>query len=115
MLALSIQQPWAWLIVHGHKDIENRTWGSSRRGPILIHAGKKVDGLGEIEIALRYPDIQLPLTYDLGGVVGMATITDCVQVSSSRWFVGPYGFILTDQHPLDFRPYRGQLGFFEVI
>ena len=24
-VALSIQQPWAWLIVEGHKDIENRT------------------------------------------------------------------------------------------
>jgi len=25
MYALSIRQPWAWLIVHGWKDIENRT------------------------------------------------------------------------------------------
>ena len=27
MKALSIRQPWAWLIVNGYKDVENRTWG----------------------------------------------------------------------------------------
>jgi hypothetical protein len=38
MRALTIRQPWAWLIVHGHKDLENRTWCTSYRGPLLIHA-----------------------------------------------------------------------------
>jgi len=32
MKALSILQPWAWLVVNGHKDIENRTWGTGFRG-----------------------------------------------------------------------------------
>ena len=36
--ALSIQQPWAWLIVNDHKDIENRDWRTHYRGPVLIHA-----------------------------------------------------------------------------
>ena len=40
MLALSIRQPWAWLIVHGWKDIENRTWRTRVRGRFLIHAAK---------------------------------------------------------------------------
>ncbi|WP_245839042.1 ASCH domain-containing protein [Yersinia kristensenii] len=38
MKALSIRQPWAWLIVNGYKDIENRTWNTKCRGPVLIHA-----------------------------------------------------------------------------
>lgn len=29
---LSIRQPWAWLIVNGYKDIENRTWPTHFRG-----------------------------------------------------------------------------------
>ncbi len=37
---LSIRQPWAWLIVNGYKDIENRTWSTRFRGKVLIHAGK---------------------------------------------------------------------------
>ena len=26
MRVISIRQPWAWLIVNGYKDVENRTW-----------------------------------------------------------------------------------------
>jgi len=35
---LVIRQPWAWLIVHGYKDIENRTWKTRYRGALLIQA-----------------------------------------------------------------------------
>lgn len=37
--ALSIRQPWAWAITHAGKRIENRSWSTNYRGPILIHAG----------------------------------------------------------------------------
>ncbi|WP_206002040.1 ASCH domain-containing protein [Paraburkholderia aromaticivorans] len=46
MKALSIRQPWAWLIVKGHKDIENRTWSTRFRGRVLIHAGARLWCLG---------------------------------------------------------------------
>jgi ASCH domain len=38
MKALPIRQPYAWLIVNGHKDIENRAWPTKFRGRVLIHA-----------------------------------------------------------------------------
>lgn len=41
MKALSIKQPWASLIAQGIKDIENRTWKTSYRGRIYIHASGK--------------------------------------------------------------------------
>lgn len=40
--ALSIKQPWASLIAHGIKDIENRTWKTHFRGKIYIHASAKI-------------------------------------------------------------------------
>jgi hypothetical protein len=40
MKALSIRQPWAWLIVKGYKDIENRTWATKLRGRVFVHASK---------------------------------------------------------------------------
>jgi ASCH domain len=43
MKALSVRQPWAWLIVQGFKGIENRTWQTSFRGTVLIHAGMRID------------------------------------------------------------------------
>ena len=41
MKALSIQQPWAWLIINRHKHVENRDWPTKQRGEILVHTGKK--------------------------------------------------------------------------
>ena len=35
---LVVRQPWAWLIVNGYKDIENRSWRTRYRGALLIHA-----------------------------------------------------------------------------
>ena len=40
--ALSIRQPWAWLIVNGYKDIENRDWPTKFRGRMLVHAPRRV-------------------------------------------------------------------------
>ena len=41
MKALTVQQPWAWAIVHGGKDVENRTQAWGYRGPLAIHAGAR--------------------------------------------------------------------------
>jgi len=39
MRALTICQPWAHAIAWLGKCVENRTWGTAYRGPLLIHAG----------------------------------------------------------------------------
>ncbi|WP_193211437.1 ASCH domain-containing protein [Luteolibacter marinus] len=118
MKALSIRQPWAWLIVHGHKDIENRSWRTHFRGPVLIHASK---GMTRDEYAIGHVlaeenGVTLPPFEDLprGGIVGQAEITGCVDRSPSPWFFGPVGFIMEMARPRTFRPCKGALGFFEV-
>ena len=39
MRALTLHQPWAWLVALGVKTIETRSWSTSYRGPLAIHAG----------------------------------------------------------------------------
>jgi len=39
--AISIKQPWSFLIASGIKDVENRTWKTKFRGRVLLHAGAK--------------------------------------------------------------------------
>jgi hypothetical protein len=39
MKALTLYQPWATLIALGVKRIETRSWSTSYRGPLAIHAG----------------------------------------------------------------------------
>lgn len=43
MKVLTIQQPWADLIVLGFKRVEFRSWTTDYRGPLVIHAAQKVD------------------------------------------------------------------------
>jgi ASCH domain len=38
---LTIRNPWCWAILHGGKTVENRSWKTSYRGPILLHAGAR--------------------------------------------------------------------------
>ena len=118
MKALSIRQPWAELIVAGLKDIENRKWRTDYRGPVLIHAGMKIEPIDDDlrELVKRISGFDLPQAADLprGGIVGQAEIVDVVQSSPSRWFSGPYGFVLANARRLPFRPMPGQPGIFEV-
>jgi hypothetical protein len=113
--ALSIQQPWAWLIVNGFKPIENRDWQTQVRGMIGIHAGQKFDREGYDWVRREFPQIEMPqpAAFQRGGIVGRARIVDCVGEHDSPWFIGKYGFLLADAEPLPFRACRGMLGFFK--
>lgn len=113
---LSIKQPWAWCIAKGLKPVENRSWPTKVRGRILIHAGKSFDHEGYqwlIEEGL-IPPMMKKNEFALGGIVGEATIVDCVDQMDSVWFFGPYGFVLANARESNFLPLRGQLGFFNV-
>ena len=122
-MALSVRQPWAWMIVNGWKDVENRTWPTSFRGEVLIHAAGKMtrdeyaEGFDTFDtIVPAETEVIIPRRQDmeLGGIVGAVTITDCVDESESPWFSGPYGFLMTGARKLPFVVVRGQLGFFRV-
>src|SRR5262245_9293131 len=41
MKAITVIQPWATLLILGAKRYETRTWTTSYRGPLAIHAAKR--------------------------------------------------------------------------
>ena len=113
--ALSIRQPWAWLIVSGLKDIENRPRRTHYRGPLLIHAGLSLNSYTEENIAWlkRRFAVEIPLELDTGGIVGMVDVVDCVEDHESKWFnKGNFGWVLTNPRRLTFRHCKGALGLF---
>ena len=124
VLCLSVRQPWAWLIVNGWKNIENRDWPTRVRGRVLIHASKTMTQDDWLACSLflqgfswgcdLLDKMPLPGKLERGGIVGEAVILDCVKRHDSEWFCGEYGFVLAEQKPLPFVPYRGMLGFFRV-
>ena len=119
--ALSIRQPWAWLILNGYKDVENRSWTAHVRGTIAIHASKS-NTKKEYESALatiakHKLEIELPSIEELpvGGLVGTVEIVDCLEFSPSPWWIeGNYAFTLKNAVKGDFVSLPGQQGFFTV-
>lgn len=120
-LAISIRQPWAWLIVNAGKDVENRQWPTRYRGPLLIHAAKGMTN-AEYDAAVEFAvdrcgvlESWIPRRERLerGGIVGAARLVGCIEGRfESPWMVGRYGFVLADARPLDFQPCKGALGLF---
>jgi hypothetical protein len=127
MKTISIRQPWAWLIVNGYKDVENRTWAPKHRGRVLIHAGKTVKGddFPAQREWIRASGIQIPEDLPTGAIVGEATITGTLTMPEwvasvgagtlpSPWFEGPVGIQITDAvayaEPI---PAKGQLGIYD--
>ena len=100
---LTIRQPWAWAVVHGGKDVENRSWPTQHRGALLVHAGSafEPDGYEVVkELATRPP----PPAQDLvrGAIIGVVDVVDCVRDSDSAWAVaGQWHWCLRDPRPLD--------------
>lgn len=136
MRALSIRQPFAWLIVRPDitdpaerarayvdgriKDIENRGWYTRVRGRVLIHASASYSRTNHechAEVVLDEYEIILPRYEQMhrGGIVGVVEIHDCVEKHPSHWKdPGSWGFVLRGAEPLPFRPMRGMLGIFGV-
>ena len=131
MRALSIRQPWAWLIVNGYKDVENRTWRLPKTfmvpQRIYVHAGLKQDydaydgdathrRLGAWIQERITPEVSFDWSTGqlvLGAIVGEVTVVGCVTSASELpWFEGPYGFALRDpvayEEPIQC---KGRLGF----
>lgn len=108
MKILSIRQPWAYLITQGSKDIENRVWATKYRGPFLVHASLTINRQACRDHRLSPEDLET------GGVVGLAEIVDCVTGHRSRWFEGPFGFVLRNRRPLPFVKWTGSLGLREA-
>lgn len=116
MLGLSIRQPWARAILYHGKNIENRTWHTKYRGLILLHASKNICGQDDFDFVETTSKMPLPPRTEIqtGGIVGVATLVDCVTESDSPWFFGPYGFVLEQVKPVQFIPLRGRQLLFET-
>lgn len=126
--ALSLKQPFAWLIANGYLLVDDRKWGTQYRGPILIHASK---GLYEEYYDYLKKNTAIPLPtkdkLEYGGIVGIAKLVLCCQPGNLPKGIGReqrahfggvhqeyFGFLFEEARPLPLIPCRGKLGIFEL-
>ena len=107
MMALSIRPAWAWAIIHGGKDVENRSTRTSFRGRFLVHASLalKLSDFERATQALRAAGERSILPredeFAVGGFIGSVELADVAEQCDSPWFA-------PGLHCLDTRGTRGR-------
>lgn len=126
MKVLTVQQPAAGAIVTLGKDVENRTWGTSYRGPVAIQAGAKAMPAGHpfwrfepYLVAQRNAErAQLEVLHVVGAIIAVVDLVDVHMgrpgCCESPWGEGnpwPVHWVLANVRELEL-PYlwKGALG-----
>jgi hypothetical protein len=105
VLCLTIRQPWAAAVLAGLKAVENRSWSTRHRGPLLIHAARA--GARHAD-CIPWPELD-PEKFVYGAVLGVVGLIECRPTEAGfDWLLGsPWRF----PSPL---PCCGRLGLFDV-
>lgn len=125
MKAITLKQPWAFLVCSGVKDVENRTWKCPEKHigkRVLIHASKtsyKCDNyfdspLSNDQLLALPSDIQYPVLHS--AIIGSVRIVGCTINHPSVWAVDElYNWVLANPILFD-KPIlnvKGSLGFWD--
>ena len=120
--AISLHQPWASLIASGHKRYETRSWPTSYRGPIAIHAAKKIEPDSRLLNLLGAAESDVPR----GAVVAIADLVNCIQMDAhfieaqsdtermcGDWSVGRWAWELENIRAIEPISARGMQGLWQ--
>lgn len=95
MKALTLYQPCATLVAIGAKQIETRSWATSYRGPLAIHAGKKFPVPAK-NLVYANKDFRSALIVNgelidipLGSILAICQLLDCRLIVEGNIPAGP--------------------------
>jgi hypothetical protein len=121
VIALSVRQPSAWAIIHGGKDVENRSLGSIRAGRmtpgrIAIHAAIGMKQAEYDYLVWRWArdgvKVPRPDALPRRAIIGTVEVMEIITESDSPWFGGEAGLLLRNPVPCAPVPSSGELGYF---
>jgi len=118
--ALSLWQPWASAIAVGAKTIETRSWSTGYRGPLLIHASKRLHqqefyelitspAFAPIRKLFSNNHMQAEALIPRGKLIAVAELVGCFQFQCLQ--VGRT-YTLDDKHEVPFTVQEQLLGDF---
>lgn len=102
MKVVSVWEPWASWIACGVKTIETRMWPTKYRGPLVIHAAKRIKSpfAGQVVAVCELVNCRRFIQGD-----ERAGLTDCEP--------GKYAWCLKNVQAVEAFPLRGMQGLFE--
>lgn len=126
MKAITIWQPYTEAIKQGLKTYETRSWATKYRGPIVIHASKKIMSKHEATLAHKY-HFEIP-KHQFGVPVLICDLEDCILIDEmllkqqpmneldfGDWQIGRYAWKLKIIKILNNQPIvRGQQGLWNI-
>lgn len=131
MKILSLWESWASFVARGYKKWETRSWPTSYRGPLAIHAAKTAEEIWSYRLKLSEAGIIENLDapddfpkedrdWPLGCIVAVCVVTDCrptAEVQPSRmekalgdYTPGRFAWILENVRAVKPLPHRGMQG-----
>ncbi len=85
MKAVTVQQPWAQLLILGAQRYHLRSWQTQHRGPLLVHAGRRLittrckwPPLEPWRALLKRHGLAAPEWLPRGALLGSVTVEDCL-------------------------------------
>lgn len=124
VMALSLHQPWAWAILHAGKRVENRTWKTDYRGPLVIHAAQTrrsmrhgLGVLGRLHACGVFDAMLDVKRLPYGALVGVCELVDVVPIAwraTDAWACGPWCWLLEEVRTIEPVAWRGAQGLFRV-
>jgi hypothetical protein len=108
MKIISLWQPWASLWVAGAKMVETRSWATTYRGPVAVHAAKhwdeslaalcRTEPFKSVLERLGYNDAPMGHRASLpfGKILGSVELVDCLQMVDLA--VGENGWTALERH-----------------
>lgn len=115
MKVLSIIEPWASLIIEKKKFIETRSWYTSYRGELYIHASKKKIKKEDVHIT-KLLELILGISLGYGLILCKCKLVDCIYMDEGflkniknnkqeylcgEYSLGRYAWVLEDIEPLE--------------
>lgn len=126
MKAISLWQPYASAIALGLKSYETRSWATSYRGPLALHAAKRKPTISlMLSSFLADAGIKRESDLPLGGIVAIAELVACVPTDSvnnlntrmsgcelafGNYSPGRFAWRLEKVQAIEFVPCRGYQG-----
>lgn len=121
--AVSIKQPWVELILRGVKTIEVRSWPTSYRGELWLHAGLRSES---VLTPCGGPSVEVD-GLPVGAIVGRCEIVDCVAFDDHSWHAWKsrhlvpgalagrrFAWMLQKAERQPSVPFRGRLGIMRI-